>query len=304
MKTPKSVGQAYDFISAGHLIALGEYPDITAAFYDGDYSKTLRGAQRGKHNWVLEGIKFEEGDRVLDIGSGWGPMLKVIKDRKGCGRGLTVSKKQTEYCRRRGLDVLLQDWKEANPGELGSYDGAISIGAFEHFCSKEEYFNGQQERIYGDFFRFCHGILRDNGRLYLQTMLWGSNAPDFDKVKNDSTSGTPERIMRVLLDLSSWWPPASKKQILKAAEPYFEFIESNNGRKDYVQTFEEWYKGWGRALKTKRVKTSFVLLRLTNRDFRNIYSILNEQLQGNYFQRAFAESLLDHERMFFEKRPV
>ena len=116
METPKSVGEAYDFISAGHLIAFGEYPDITAAFYNGDYSKTLREAQRDKHNWVLEGIRFKEGDRVLDVGSGWGPMLKIIKDRGGCGKGLTVSKKQADYCRRKGLDVLLQDWKEVNPG--------------------------------------------------------------------------------------------------------------------------------------------------------------------------------------------
>ena len=189
-----------------------------------------------------------------------------------------------------------------NPGELGSYDGVVSIGAFEHFCSKKEYLNGRQADIYGDFFRFCHGVLRDGGRLYLQTMLLGSNSSGFGEIGNASAPGTPGRIMRVLLDLSSWWPPASREQILKAAEPYFEFTEGSNGRKDYVQTFEEWYKGWREALKTMRVRTRFALLRLTNRDFRNVYGVLDEQLRGSYFQRAFAGSLLDHERMFFEKK--
>lgn len=304
MKTPKAVGQAYDFISEGHLAALGEYPDITSAFYNGNYTKSLEQAQRDKHNWVLEGIVFQPGNRILDIGSGWGPMLKAVKDRSGYGTGLTVSQKQYEYCRKNGLHVRLQDWKESGPQDFGLFDGVISIGAFEHFCSPEEFRQGKQEEIYNDFFRFCHGVLREGGRLFLQTMIQGDNFPNRDDMSAAlKPTNTPERIMHVLLELSSWWPPASKKQITKIAEPYFGFIESSNGRRDYAHTFGEWYKRWDKALKSLRVKASFAKLRLTNKDFREIYGLMQEQLQGRYFQRAFANSFLEHERMFFGKKP-
>ena len=39
---------------------------------------TLDEAQRAKHEYILKGINFKKGDRVLDIGCGWGPMLQAV----------------------------------------------------------------------------------------------------------------------------------------------------------------------------------------------------------------------------------
>ena len=45
-----------------------------------------------------------------------------------------------------------------------------SLGAFEHFCSQEEYWEGRQEEIYRELFARMATVLPDGGRFYLQTM--------------------------------------------------------------------------------------------------------------------------------------
>ena len=69
-------------------LSFGEHADLTCAMFHGDFSKTLAQAQRDKHEYILEGIGFKPGMRVLDIGSGFGPMLKAVQERSGQGIGL------------------------------------------------------------------------------------------------------------------------------------------------------------------------------------------------------------------------
>lgn len=70
MKTPITAGSCYDFANDYWLKINDDFPDIKAAFYNGNFSKTLSQAQKDKHKWVLRGIDFKPGDRILDIGCG------------------------------------------------------------------------------------------------------------------------------------------------------------------------------------------------------------------------------------------
>jgi len=147
MGTQKDIIFTYDDLDQLWRISLGEHADISAAYYNGDYSKSLDQAQRDKHEWILKGTGFKPGCRVFDIGCGWGPMLKAIKDGGGDGIGLSLSPKQVEVCRQNGLNAILRDWKELQPGELGKFEVVISIGSFEQFCSVEEYFEDKRDKI-------------------------------------------------------------------------------------------------------------------------------------------------------------
>ncbi len=304
MRTPKEVGQAYDFISDRYLSSMGDYPDISAAFYNDDYNKGYQQAQKDKHRLVLEGLEFKANDNILDVGCGWGPMLNYIRERDGFGIGLTVSRKQFEYCKDRALNVLLRDWKETSPRILGirSFDGIISIGALEHFCSINEYLEGKQETIYGDFFKFCYNNVKDNGRLYLQTMIWGDKIPRYpEDVDVKAPKGSDERVTGTISKLfPESWLPLSLEQIINSAKPYFNLISYNNGRQDYILTLtgihKEWYNNGG-LITLKEIGRILI-----DKDFRKNIKYKLESIKYQHFREAFIRRLIDHYRMFFQKK--
>jgi len=180
----------YSLIDRIFRLSLGELADFSGAKYDGDFSLSLEEAQRRKHDYVAEQIGMAPGRRVLDLGCGWGPLLNFIRSRGGSGVGVTLSSAQAEACRRHGLDVHLQDARQVTRDTFGPFDAVASLGAFEHFCSVEEYRAGRQEEIYGELFGHVAGVLPDTGRFYLQTMVFGRNMPSPERVDLDALTAT------------------------------------------------------------------------------------------------------------------
>src|ERR1700730_637447 len=142
MATREQIEATYNYMDEVFRVSLGEHGDLTCALYDGDFSKTLEQAQKDKHDYILDAIHFKAGSRVLDIGCGWGPMLKAVTERGGHAIGLTLSTRQADTCKRGGLEAYVQEWKEISRATFGPFDGIVSVGAFEHFCSLEEYLAG------------------------------------------------------------------------------------------------------------------------------------------------------------------
>src|SRR3989344_5307974 len=167
MANQKDIEEMYDWVDYFHALCLGKWSNFSCAYFDGDFSKTLDQAQHDKHEWVIKGCLVDKpGSKILDIGCGWGPILKAIKLKGGNGLGLTLSRGQAAYCQKIGLDVRVLDWKNINKRTIGKFDAVISIGAFEHFCSVEEYLFGRQEEIYTQFFDLCASLIPVGGILY------------------------------------------------------------------------------------------------------------------------------------------
>src|SRR3982074_1456141 len=114
-------------------LSLGELADFSGAKYDGDFSLTLEEAQRRKHDYVAEQIGIEPGRRVLDLGCGWGGLLNYIRGLGAAGEG------------GRAL--------------CGPFDAGPSRGAFEPFCSPDDYEAGRQEDVYRGLFERVAGLL-------------------------------------------------------------------------------------------------------------------------------------------------
>src|SRR5438046_8644676 len=163
-------------------LSLGELADFSGAKYDGDFSLSLEQAQQRKHEYVAEQIGIGPGRRVLDLGCGWGPLLNYIRERGGVGVGVTLSSAQLAACRRHGLDVHLLDAREVTRERVGAFDAVASLGAFEHFCSPEDFEAGRQDEIYRDLFERVATLLPDGGRFYLQTMVFGRNMIPLERV--------------------------------------------------------------------------------------------------------------------------
>jgi cyclopropane-fatty-acyl-phospholipid synthase len=289
----------YSLIDRLFRLSLGELADFSCAKYDGDFSLTLEEAQELKHDYVAEQVGIGPGRRVLDLGCGWGPMLDVVRRRGGTGVGVTLSSAQVDACRRNGLDVRLADARRVTREEYGPFDAVVSLGAFEHFCSPEEHAAGRQEEIYRDLFARVAAVLPDNGRFYLQTMVFGPNMIPLADVDIDAPRESDAWYLALL---GHQFPgsllPFGSDQIVECAEPHFELVSTSNGRLDYIETISQWRKRFAEpSLKKTLLKVRLFPKWLTSADFRLAFTS-GVSANGVCFERK----LLDHFRLTFEKR--
>lgn len=284
-------------------LSLGELADFSGAKYDGDFSLSLEQAHRRKHDYVAEQIGIGPGRRVLDLGCGWGGLLAYVRDRGGSGVGVTLSSAQLAACRRHGLDVHLQDAREVDRERFGMFDAAASLGAFEHFCSPEDYQAGRQEDVYRSLFARVADVLPDSGRFYLQTMVFGRNMLDPDRMDLEGLRVMPPRdsdewyIALLGRQFPGSWLPFGQEQVIRCAEPHFRLVSSVSGRLDYIETIRQWNARIGaRSLRKMLLKLQLVPRWLTSADFRMAFT---SGVSAN--KVCFERELLDHYRLVFEK---
>ncbi len=282
---------------------MGELADFSGAKYDGDFSLTLGEAQRRKHEYVAEQLGIEAGTRVLDLGCGWGALLNFIRGREAVGVGVTLSRAQLAACRRHDLDVHLRDAKELEPDWFGGFDAVASLGAFEHFCSPEDFRAGRQEAVYESLFRRIADVLPDGGRLYLQTMVYGRNmigaAEALAALDELPPAHTDAWYLALLArQFPGSWLPFGSEQVVSCARPHFDLVSTSNGRLDYIETIEQWNARIGtRSLRKSLLKLQLVPRWITSPDFRLAFA---SGVSAN--KVCFERELLDHYRLAFEKR--
>src|SRR2546422_9000229 len=81
MATQRDIDFTYTLIDKIFRLSIGETGDFSGAKYDGDFSLTLEEAQRRKHAFVWEQLRLAPGQRALDMGRGWGGLLRDVKAR-------------------------------------------------------------------------------------------------------------------------------------------------------------------------------------------------------------------------------
>ncbi|KAA1243433.1 class I SAM-dependent methyltransferase [Mycobacterium simiae] len=126
---------------------------------------TLHEAQLAKIDLTLDKLGLEPGMTLLDIGCGWGSVLKRAIEKYDVNVvGLTLSKNQHAYCQQvldevdsnRSRRVLLRDWAEFNE----PVDRIVTIEALEHFGFHR----------YDDFFKFVYAALPADGVMLLHAI--------------------------------------------------------------------------------------------------------------------------------------
>jgi len=289
----------YTSIDRIFRLSMGELADFSGAKYDGDFSISLEEAQRRKHEFIAEQIGIGPGRRVLDLGCGWGPLLNFIRDRGASGLGVTFSHAQLAACRRHGLDVHLYDAREVTRETFGAFDAVASLGAFEHFCSPDDYRAGRQEDVYRKLFEHVAGVLPAKGRFYLQTMVFGPNMIALDAVDIDAPRGSDAFILALLgRQFPGSWLPLGASQVIDSAAPSFRLVSMESGRLDYIETITQWNKRVGaRSLRKSLLKLRLVPRWLASSDFRLAFT---SGVSAN--KVCFERELLDHFRFVFEKR--
>ncbi|WP_346767547.1 class I SAM-dependent methyltransferase [Knoellia koreensis] len=147
----------YDVSNRFYEMVLGPSMTYTCACYPTD-NATLEEAQENKYRLVFDKLRLKEGDRLLDIGSGWGGMVRYAARRGVRVIGATLSREQAQWAqdaiRREGLqdlaEVRFSDYRDV--AESG-FDAVSSIGLTEHIGV----------RNYPAYFRFIKDRLRPGG---------------------------------------------------------------------------------------------------------------------------------------------
>ena len=281
-------------------LSLGELTDFSGAKYDGDFSLSLERAQRRKHDYVAEQIGIEPGRRVLDLGCGWGGLLNYIRGVGATGLGVTLSSAQAASCRRHGLDVHVHDARQVTRDDFGAFDAVASLGAFEHFCSPDDYTAGRQENVYREVFEHVASVVPDGGRFYLQTMVFGRNMIPVEQISTDAPRDSDAWILGLLgRQFPGSWLPLGQEQVVRCAEPSFRLVSSVSGRLDYIETINQWNARIGApSFRKTLLKLQLVPRWLTSSDFRFAFT---SGVSTN--KLCFERELLDHYRLVFEKVP-
>jgi len=290
----------YSLIDRIFRLSLGELADFSGAKYDGDFSLSLEEAQRRKHEYVADQIGIGPGTRVLDLGCGWGALLDYIRRRGAAGVGVTLSSAQLTACRRHSLDVHLHDARALDRDTLGPFDAVASLGAFEHFCSPDDYRGGRQEQVYRDLFARIASVLPDGGRLYLQTMVFGQNMIPVEEVSIDAPRDSDGWYVALMgRQFPGSWLPEGHEQIVQCAKPDFRLVAATSGRLDYIETIRQWRRRFAEpSVRKTLLKLRLVPRWLTSADFRLAFT---SGVSANSV--CFERQLLDHYRLVFERTP-
>lgn len=288
----------YSTIDKIFRLSMGETGDFSGAMYNGDFSMTLEEAQRAKHRFIVEHLNITPESRVLDMGCGWGPLVSYISRQVGAGCiGLTLSDGQAAACRKNGLEVYIKNCLEVTPDDFGTFDAVASLGAFEHFCSVEEYKAGKQEEVYRNFFETVYNLLPPGGRLFLQTMVFGKNMIDYEDIDINAPKGSDAYVLALMeKQFPGSWLPYGSEMVIKNAAPFFKLISKSSGRLDYIETINQWEKRY-RSFNLEKYLffLSLVPKYLTDSNIRALFSTSPNKV-------CFEREIFDHFRMVFEKR--
>ena len=298
MAERKDIDFTYSLTDRIVRLSLGELADFSGAKYDGDFSLSLEEAQRRKHEYVAEQIGIGPGRRLLDLGCGWGPLLDFTRRRGGSAVGVTLSSAQAAACQRHGLDVRMFDARELALESFGPFDAVASLGAFEHFCSPEEFRAGRQDAVYRELFERIASVLPAGGRLYLQTMVFGRRMIPVEEVDIGAPRDSDAFHLALMgRQFPGSWLPSGPDQIVAAAEPELCLVSSESGRLDYIETIRQWRRRFARRTPRKTLmKLSLVPRWLTSPEFRLAFT---SGVSANAV--CFQRELLDHYRLVFER---
>lgn len=184
----------------------------------------LEQAQHDKLDMICRKLELKPGERVLEIGCGWGGLARHAAAHYGVEVvGITVSKEQKKLAEARcaGLlvEIRLMDYRLLE----GSYDKIVSVGMFEHVGPKN----------YAVYFQKAFELLKDDGLFLLHT------------IGHHSTSICTDPWIDRYIFPNGKVPSAA--QITRNLEQRFIIEDWHNFGQDYDRTLMAWWDNFNRA---------------------------------------------------------
>jgi cyclopropane-fatty-acyl-phospholipid synthase len=218
----RNVAHHYDLSDRLYDLFLDADRQYSCAYFT-DPSNGLEQAQADKKAHIAAKLALAPGQRVLDIGCGWGGMALYLHAKAGVDvLGITLSAEQLEVARRRAAQAGVADHVRFELIDYrhveGRFDRIVSVGMFEHVGRPQ----------YDAFFAKCRSLLADDGVMLLHTIgrMGGPGATDAFTAKYIFPGGYNPALSEIV--------SASERSKLIVAD-----VETL--RLHYAHTLEHWY---------------------------------------------------------------
>ena len=198
---------------------------------------SLESAQIRQMDYHIAQSRAKGAKRVLDIGCGWGTLLKRLVNEYEVEQaiGITLSPSQVDWIRQFNhaqIEVRHEDWLDHVPD--APYDAIVAVEMVDH-CAKTGLSSSEKITAYRTFFERCHEWLNPGGCLSIQLSTYGSMLPD-EASQIDSS---------ILAQIEDCFPESELpflSEIVKSVESTFEIVTMRSDREHYAQTLKAWLK--------------------------------------------------------------
>ena len=219
----EAIHHHYDVSNAFYEWVLGPSMAYTCACYPAA-DASLEEAQENKFRLVFEKLRLKPGDRLLDVGCGWGGMVRHAARHGVNAIGVTLSAEQAAWAQRAIADEGLGEFAEVRHGDYrdvveAEFDAVSSIGLTEHIGVAN----------YPAYFRFLQSKMRP-GALLLNHCI---TRPD--NLTEASAGGFIDRYVFPDGELTG-----SGRIITEAQDVGLEVVHEENLRHHYALTLRDW----------------------------------------------------------------
>lgn len=172
------IQRGYQFTDAILDDISGHGRDLGFNLFDGDLTKSRHQAQVDKWDFMIQQLGLEAGDRIIDIGCGYGDWLNYARSKGMRVIGVNISPEQAIFARSHyHLDIVGRNWKgiledpELKKKLAGKFDAVTFMDTVEHYVSgrywKEWDSNHDDARgeVYTKMFAFAHQLLDPKSRV-------------------------------------------------------------------------------------------------------------------------------------------
>lgn len=221
-RSKANVAHHYDLSGRLYELFLDKDRQYSCGYFT-DPGNSLDRAQEDKKAHIAAKLDLKPGQRVLDVGCGWGGMALYLHEKCGVDvLGITLSEEQLKIARGRAegagvsdhVKFELTDYRDVQ----GRFERIVSVGMFEHVGTPH----------YSEFFRHCHNLLTEDGVMLLHT-IGRMNEP-----------GVTDAWTRKYIFPGGYCPSLS--EITAASEPNKLMVSDVEVlRLHYALTLRQWY---------------------------------------------------------------
>jgi cyclopropane-fatty-acyl-phospholipid synthase len=241
----EAIHHHYDVSNTFYEWVLGPSMTYTCACYPNP-DASLEEAQDNKYRLVFDKLRLNEGDRLLDVGCGWGGMVRYAARNGVKAIGVTLSKEQAAWAQKAIAEEGLTDLAEVRHGDYRDiaeteFDAVSSIGLTEHIGVHN----------YPSYFGFLQSKMR-TGALLLNHCI---TRPDNRAMAN--AGGFIDRYVFPDGELTG-----SGRIITEAQDVGLEVVHEENLRHHYALTLRDWCRNlvehWDEAVEEVGLPTAKV----------------------------------------------